>query len=545
MASAPATAIQSQMGPIYGYGYPAYPGPYDAPMDPESVIPRHSRRRSHSHRHHPHRDHDHRHSSRRRRSHHRHRSHRRSPSPSSTGSGSSLSGGSTESPLSSPHSFDSADFGRDRRRRRSSSGYNAFPRPRTRDRTMSVSFWPYDTEIPSPPYDQWDQGGAIRSRRNSMMIPQPQPQPQIAMPMYSLSGERRGSMMTIANAQTAPPLVLGTATAAPMQQTISPYAGTPMYAPTPQPTPFAPQGQSVMPAASSFSMPSQTMPMPMPSSVMQGSFAQTSMAQAPPATSSLQLTNMTPSPSPSFGPPSGTVPRQVLRFGSDLYGQYAGLLYHSPQPVRYDGEEYPTALHLFEARKFLDHRPEIAHRIRVCERFDEALRISAEMKARTRPDWGNAVALGVVSNLFSLSLSPPTLANRLVDCGWVGGLGIRWTRYCTASSASTTVCARNSSARTRPSSSMSSRPTPTGEMAGAWAGTSSASHSCACAIGCTARRTCQGERLRSFFSLRPQDERNAPLRDIFWGSFLAIFFGVSPSPAKNYCSCVVGRSFSF
>jgi hypothetical protein len=30
--------------------------------------------------------------------------------------------------------------------------------------------------------------------------------------------------------------------------------------------------------------------------------------------------------------------------------------------------------------------------------------------------------------------------------------------------------------------------------------------------------------LDRLFSLRPQDERNAPLRDIFWGSFLAIFF---------------------
>ena len=255
-----------------------------------------------------------------------------------------------------------------------------------------------------------------------MMMPQPQPQPQTAMPMYSLPGERRGSMMTIPDAQTAPPLVLGTATAAPMQQTISPYAGASMYAPTPQPTPFAPQGQSVMPAASSFSMHSQTMPMPMPmpSSVMQGSFAQTAMAQALPASSSLQLTNMTPSPSPSFGPPSGTVRRQVLRFGSDLHGGYAGLLYHSPHPVRYDGEEYPTALHLFEARKFLDHRPEIALSIRLCERVDEALRISAEMSTYMRPDWGEAVALSIVSNLFSLSHLALWLIVWLIVAGWMG-----------------------------------------------------------------------------------------------------------------------------
>jgi hypothetical protein len=238
-------------------------------------------------------------------------------------------------------------------------------------------------------------------------------------------------MMTIVDAQTAPLLVIGHATAAPVQQTvsqvISPYAGTPMYAPTPQPTPFAAQGQSVMSAASSFSMPSQTMPAfmvtpPMPSSVMQGIFAQTPMAQASPATSSLQLVNMTPSPSPSpsSGRPPGTARRQVLRFSSDLYGPYAGLLYHSPQPVRYDGEEYPTALHLFEARKFLDHRPEIALSIRLCERVDEALRISAEMSTYMRPDWGEAVALSIVSNLFSLSHLALWLIVWLIVAGWMG-----------------------------------------------------------------------------------------------------------------------------
>ena len=261
-----------------------------------------------------------------------------------------------------------------------------------------MPFWPHNTEIPSTPYDQWDQGGASQSWRASRIVPQPQPRPQIAMPMCSLPVESHGSMMTIADAQTAPLLVIGHATAVPVQQTvsqvISPYAGTPMYAPTPQPTPFTAQGQSVMSVASSFSMPSQTMPAfmvtpPMPSSVMQGIFVQTPMAQASPATSSLQLINMTPSSSR----PPGTARWQVLRFSLDLYGLYAGLLYHSPQPMRYDGEEYPMALHLFEACKFLDHQPEIALSIRLCEHIDEALRISARMSTYMRPDWGDAVAL--------------------------------------------------------------------------------------------------------------------------------------------------------
>ncbi len=261
-----------------------------------------------------------------------------------------------------------------------------------------------------------------------MIVPQPQPQPQIAMPMYSLPVERRGSVMTIADAQTAPLLVVGHATAAPVQQTvsqvISSYAGTPMYAPTPQPTPFAAQGQSVMSAASSFSMPSQTMPAfmvtpPMPSSVMQGIFAQTPMAQASPAASSLQLINMTPSPSPSFGPPPGTARQQVLRFSSDLYGPYAGLLYHSPHTVLHEGDLYPTALHLFEARKFLDHRPDLARRIRECERVEEVTAIGTELNVFRWPDWAN-VALVIMSKLFFVIFF---LANARFGCCWVDGRG--------------------------------------------------------------------------------------------------------------------------
>ena len=88
---------------------------------------------------------------------------------------------------------------------------------------------------------------------------------------------------------------------------------------------------------------------------------------------------------------------QILKFNG--YGEFAGLLYHSPHTVLYQDELYPTALHLFEARKFLDHRPDLADRIKDCERVEDVTSISAEMAEFTRRDWSN-VALITVSNFY-------------------------------------------------------------------------------------------------------------------------------------------------
>ncbi|KAH9959192.1 hypothetical protein BC827DRAFT_1135065 [Russula dissimulans] len=103
-------------------------------------------------------------------------------------------------------------------------------------------------------------------------------------------------------------------------------------------------------------------------------------------------------PSPSLG--AGAVPQAqppVLKFNG--YGEYKGLLYHSPQSVLYQDELYPTALHLFEARKFLDHRPDLADRIRQCERVEEVTVISAELADFTRRDWGD-VALRTMDDVL-------------------------------------------------------------------------------------------------------------------------------------------------
>jgi hypothetical protein len=145
------------------------------------------------------------------------------------------------------------------------------------------------------------------------------------------------------------------------------------------------------------------MPMPSPSGGIPG-LAQNQMAI--PSQGNVLVNAAMTMPSPSLGAGGGAM-APVLKFNG--YGEFSGLLYHSPHSVVYEEELYPTALHLFEARKFLDHRPDLADRIRQCDRVEDVTAISAEMADFTRRDWGN-VALTTVSRLFS---STPYFASRV------------------------------------------------------------------------------------------------------------------------------------
>jgi predicted NAD-dependent protein-ADP-ribosyltransferase YbiA (DUF1768 family) len=87
----------------------------------------------------------------------------------------------------------------------------------------------------------------------------------------------------------------------------------------------------------------------------------------------------------------------VIKFNG--HGEFSGLLYYSPHSVVYKDELYPTALHLFEALKFLPHRPDLADRVRQCERVEQVASIRAELVDFIRQDWGN-VMLSWVSKLL-------------------------------------------------------------------------------------------------------------------------------------------------
>jgi hypothetical protein len=193
--------------------------------------------------------------------------------------------------------------------------------------------------------------------------------------------------------------------------------GTPMRMPSPAPagsTPFfgpgglntpviPPPGQMIpMPVVPSPSSGHVPMPMPSPAVMPGGLTRPTTPAGAMPPPGSVQVMSAMAMPSPSLGP-RAAVAQQIIKFNG--YGEFAGLLYHSPHSVVYQDELYPTALHLFEARKFLDHRPDLADRIRQTDHVEQVTAISAELAEFTRRDWGN-VALATVSDPLLFSPSP-------------------------------------------------------------------------------------------------------------------------------------------
>lgn len=85
------------------------------------------------------------------------------------------------------------------------------------------------------------------------------------------------------------------------------------------------------------------------------------------------------------------------------YEKSWGLLCRSPHSVMFENKLYPTAFHLWEARKFLDHRPDLADRIRQCEDIDEVLDICLELAEFMRPDW-NDIESSTVKIIFTLRI---------------------------------------------------------------------------------------------------------------------------------------------
>ncbi|KAI0313712.1 hypothetical protein OF83DRAFT_1065037 [Amylostereum chailletii] len=61
----------------------------------------------------------------------------------------------------------------------------------------------------------------------------------------------------------------------------------------------------------------------------------------------------------------------------------------SQDAVSYDGKVHPTASHLFEAMRFLPHRPDIAESIRMCDSRSthDAENISFRNDDHVRVDW--------------------------------------------------------------------------------------------------------------------------------------------------------------
>ncbi|KAI9462056.1 hypothetical protein F5148DRAFT_238892 [Russula earlei] len=173
---------------------------------------------------------------------------------------------------------------------------------------------------------------------------------------------------------TAPSIVIQVPPPTPVQSSwvsISPIVPPTSRSPTPSELPIFP---------------------PLPSPVLQA-FAPSDVTPSP-ALGSVTMTGETVMQSPSLS--ADSVSPVVIKFNGYGPGEYSGLMDHSSHTVVYEDEVYPTALHLFEACKFLDHRPDLADHIRQCERVEQVAATSAELAEFTRRDWGN-VALSIVS----------------------------------------------------------------------------------------------------------------------------------------------------
>ncbi|KAJ7928132.1 hypothetical protein B0H13DRAFT_2653299 [Mycena leptocephala] len=78
-------------------------------------------------------------------------------------------------------------------------------------------------------------------------------------------------------------------------------------------------------------------------------------------------------------------PRILFYHRNDLY---YGFTNFSPHPVQYNGKEYPTSEHLFQAFKFLDNRPDIAEKIRTISNSPrDAFNEARVHKADQHRDW--------------------------------------------------------------------------------------------------------------------------------------------------------------
>jgi ribA/ribD-fused uncharacterized protein len=80
-------------------------------------------------------------------------------------------------------------------------------------------------------------------------------------------------------------------------------------------------------------------------------------------------------------------------------------LNHSPHRVLYQNRTWPTATHLYEALKYLPHRPELADAIYAVTSVADVYPLSATFQqSAVRPDWGN-VYLSVMEDVLNLKFS--------------------------------------------------------------------------------------------------------------------------------------------
>ncbi|KIO18163.1 hypothetical protein M407DRAFT_46237, partial [Tulasnella calospora MUT 4182] len=99
---------------------------------------------------------------------------------------------------------------------------------------------------------------------------------------------------------------------------------------------------------------------------------------------------------------------------SDESQPFCELSNYAPYAVVYRAKEYPTAEHLFQARKFLEHRPLFAEHIR---RGSDKPQFASDMGRRwapeTRPDW-EETRIELMEEILELKLTQHAKLRRLL-----------------------------------------------------------------------------------------------------------------------------------
>ncbi|KAJ7283143.1 hypothetical protein C8J57DRAFT_728497 [Mycena rebaudengoi] len=110
--------------------------------------------------------------------------------------------------------------------------------------------------------------------------------------------------------------------------------------------------------------------------------------------------------------------RQRILLNHRRTNPYHGLSTWSPHPVTYNGKEYPTSEHLFQAFKFMDHHPDIAESIRTVSKSAKMVcEHSKTYKTQQHPDWDRTKVLKMEITLWHKFSQNPELKRLLLGTG--------------------------------------------------------------------------------------------------------------------------------
>ncbi|KAF8216452.1 hypothetical protein K438DRAFT_1797223 [Mycena galopus ATCC 62051] len=118
---------------------------------------------------------------------------------------------------------------------------------------------------------------------------------------------------------------------------------------------------------------------------------------------------------PKKAEPIRKKPADKILFGPN--GPHPNFDQFSLHPVIFNGVLFPTSQHLFQAFKFLGHRPDIAEMIRMANTADLAFKIAHANTASVRDDWFSLSKLKMEEALFLKFSQHPALQQELISTG--------------------------------------------------------------------------------------------------------------------------------